>query len=212
MEIQANRAPTIQDNRKLNDKEKSHSLASFADLMVEDREEKPFRLKSPLDVIAEMEEAEEDEKAPLMAAPHTSPTPFCAIYSPTSEKGVAPIAPSPQVAEIFDHIATRLTFIDEKGIQETTIELTDPHYAKSPFYGATITIREYSTAPKTFNVYLTASSVAVSLFQTHASALIEAFPYGKGKFSIHRYETHLAKTLIKPIESEEEQNSGDDSR
>jgi hypothetical protein len=104
---------------------------------------------------------------------------------------LSPTSIDPQVLELFDTMIDSLVRIDASGIAETTITLDSPQFASSQFYGTVITIQEYDTAPKSFNIHLKASAEATALFQSHAADLMAIFQNDRFAFKVNRLETHL---------------------
>ncbi len=115
---------------------------------------------------------------------------------------------NPQVVELLDLMVGSMTLIDTNGISETTLTLDSPQFASSLFYGATITIQEYSTAPKAFNIHLKASPEAVSLMQIHTADLMAAFQQENSSFKLNRLEMHLLES-DRPFFKRKEQVSED---
>jgi hypothetical protein len=118
-----------------------------------------------------------EEKPPKSVAPPPPPTPYAAL--------------SPQLFELYERMVGVMTVMDSSGVTETTVSLSSPQLAASVFNGAQIIIREYSTAPKAFNVQLAGSPEAVNLFQSNIDKLTAAFETGQYNFQIHRLETVL---------------------
>lgn len=141
--------------------------------------------------------------APLAALPNT--------ITVCDTKPIAAISSAyqipPEVLSLFDRICTEMLVMTSEASQKTTIALNGESFASSPFYGAEITIEEFSTAPKIFNVTITTPSQSASLLQAHLLHFSEILQARKFSFSINRIDTDL---LYKPDFSrssqEEEQN------
>ncbi len=95
----------------------------------------------------------------------------------------------PQVAALFERMAGVMTVMTNSGVTETTIDLSNPQFAESTFYGAQIVITEFSTAPKAFNIELLGNQQAVALFSENSQDLVAAFQAGKYNFKVNRIET-----------------------
>jgi hypothetical protein len=95
---------------------------------------------------------------------------------------------TPEVLEVFEKMVGAMVVMDTSGRQETSVMLSNPN---SPFFGGRITIVEYSTAPKQFNVQIAAAPEAIALYQKHASSLMTLFENGNFRFKINRVDTHL---------------------
>lgn len=110
--------------------------------------------------------------------------------SPGGKEGLK-IDPSSQVMQLYHKLADKLLHIHRQGIAETTLFLDSDAFASSVFEGAKITITEYSTAPKVFNIEFSADSRALAVFEAHAGELISAFQNGNFGFEINRIDTSL---------------------
>lgn len=89
------------------------------------------------------------------------------------------------------------------GVSKTEIVLNAPSFANSKFFGATISIEKYATAPDALNIRLTGSNEAVSLFHQNIPNLYAAFQNGNFKFRIGRItaEYEIEKPLFRRKES-----------
>lgn len=107
-----------------------------------------------------------------------------------------------QISQLFDRIAGVMTVMELSGTTTTELTLSGEEFASSVFYKARITITEYSTAPKAFNVQLSANPEAVALFQGNMPNLLANFASGNYAFRIHRLETNVEeRPLFKRKES-----------
>lgn len=95
------------------------------------------------------------------------------------------------ISLLFDRMVGTITVMDSSGIKTTEFMLSGEEFASSVFYGARITITEYSTAPKAFNVQLSANPEAVALLQGSMPNLLANFESGKYAFRIHRLDTSV---------------------
>jgi hypothetical protein len=85
-----------------------------------------------------------------------------------------------------------MVVMQTESTSSTTFTLQGDAFASSPFKGATITIVEYSTAPKVFNVSITANETANNLLQTHMASFFQLLETRNFSFAIHRVDTHLS--------------------
>jgi hypothetical protein len=130
---------------------------------------------------------------------------------PATPPGPQPLSPyltlHPRVQELFDRMVGVMTVMHMSGVTETTITLNSPQFASSLFFGAQITIQEFATAPKAFNIQLNANPEAIALFQGNAQDLMAAFQAGNYTFRINRLETgYLAE---RPLFRRKEGAAGD---
>lgn len=167
------------------DKEKEEEKSSPFPLSTRIKEQTLSALKELL--------SKQKEEIPVSAAgPFQDIPSFREIM--ISEAAASPLnidPPSAQVMQLFHKLAEALTYTHIEGIQETTLFLDEAAFSSSFFQGAKITITEYSTAPKVFNIHFTADARALSIFEAHAAELINAFKNGNFAFEVHRIDTSL---------------------
>lgn len=101
------------------------------------------------------------------------------------------IALSAEIEALFEKMAGTMLLLSSSNETETTLFLDTPQFDHSPFYGTRITIKEFSTAPRAFNVEIATSSVALAHLNAHKSALLAAFAKGDFNFSIGRLDTEI---------------------
>jgi uncharacterized protein YejL (UPF0352 family) len=121
---------------------------------------------------------------------------------------VGKMEPSAQVMQLFSKLADSLIHMDNAGIKETTITLGNA-FASSIFKGGRVTITEYSTAPKIFNVRFTGSTEAINFFEVHKENMKHSFNGGNFSFRLHTVDTSLISDenndLIEPVKNQEEE-------
>lgn len=115
---------------------------------------------------------------------------------------------SSQVGALYEKMLQCIVMVHAEGIQETTFFLEGDAFNTSVFQGSKITITEYSTAPKVFNIEFSSHSKAVALFQSHAAELMIALQKQDLGFSVNRIDTSLMsedeRYAMKKVEREEE--------
>ena len=114
---------------------------------------------------------------------------------------------SSQVFDLFERMVGVLMIMTDSRMTETVITLNTPHFASSVFYGAQITIQEYTSAPKIFNIQLSGNPESVALFEENADDLMAAFQHGNYNFRVNRLETSYQSD--RPVFHRKEQSSGD---
>lgn len=72
----------------------------------------------------------------------------------------------------------------KEGITKTEILLNSEDLKNSVFYGSTIILEKYATAPDSFNITLTGSNEAVNLFNNNIEGLSRLFNTGDFEFNI----------------------------
>jgi len=65
------------------------------------------------------------------------------------------------------------------------------------FFGSSILLERYSTAPDSFNIFLRGPQQAVTMFNNNLARLIDAFRKGNFTFKINRLEAEHEKPLFK---------------
>lgn len=109
---------------------------------------------------------------PLFLAPAAAAPPAYALMSG-------------QTLQLFEKMIAMISIMQDSGMSETTIHL-DSHY-----YGAQIIIREYSSAPLTYNIELVGNPMAVALFRKNLNLLRSAFDDPKLRYRVHRLDASL---------------------
>lgn len=101
---------------------------------------------------------------------------------------------SAEIATLFEKMAGTMLILASSRETETTFFLDSPQFHHSVFYGTRITIKEFSTAPKAFNIAIGTSALALAHLEANKSALLEAFEKGNFNFSIGRLDTEIEQT------------------
>ncbi len=116
------------------------------------------------------------------------PPPAFLTPNETTLSSISKISEVPEIVQdFFEKLISWIEHINSEGIKETTIILN--REPSSIFSGTKITLTEYSSAPKIFNLHLSSSPEAAKLFQAHAQALINAIHHRD--FDIHRIDADL---------------------
>ncbi|MES2345625.1 MAG: hypothetical protein V4494_06800 [Chlamydiota bacterium] len=143
--------------------------------------------------------AKGSEVTPIAKTESVSETQDTKIEEPLPEEAlVFPEEPPPaythlhpDVMDVFERMIGALVYLDQAGVKETTITIMSSEEKPSIFNGTQITIREYSTAPKQFNVELSGAPKAVELFQAHKKDIMDAFDAMPYTFKVNNIETSL---------------------
>lgn len=158
-----------------------------------DEEPKYQDLFSLIEQEEEKKELEKEEALSeaiaLMPQPLAPPP---AVTSITAQRIQADIT-AIEMGVLFEKMAASMILLHNSGEMETTLFLDNPN---SLFYGTEITIREFSTAPKIFNVEIASSPTALQVIESHRAELLKNFSQRHFDFSIHRLDTltqHLDK-------------------
>lgn len=111
---------------------------------------------------------------------------------------------SNQIAPLFfQMVGTIYVMTTTPGVSKTEILLNAPSFANSKFYGSTISIEKYATAPDSLNIRLTGTNEAVKTFSDNMTNLYAAFQNGNFNFRIGRItaEYSTERPLVRRKES-----------
>jgi|GEM_PF-1436772 hypothetical protein len=120
--------------------------------------------------------------------PLEAPIPL--MIPPASAASLGYTALRAEILALFERMVSVISVIHESGITETTIHLT-AEMAGGLFAGAQIVIKEYSTAPKAFNIEFLGTAQSAALFNQNIAGLVAAFQNGNYNFKVHRLESKL---------------------
>jgi hypothetical protein len=96
---------------------------------------------------------------------------------------------------LFQKMASAMIVMNSSNEAETTLYLDNP---SSVFFGSRITIREFSTAPKAFNIEIASGPRAIELIEAGKQDFLAGFQNGRFNFSVHRLDTHI-QTDDRPV-------------
>lgn len=114
---------------------------------------------------------------------------------------------SPQTIPLFyQMVGTIYVMNTTPGVSKTEILLNSPSFANSKFFGATISIEKYATAPDSLNIRLTGTNEAVHTFNQNIPNLYAAFQNGNFNFRIGRITAEYSAE--KPIFRRKEAGEG----
>ncbi len=113
-----------------------------------------------------------------------------------------------QTTALYFNMVSAIYMQRNAGISTTEILLNSPALANSRFFGAKIILEKYDTDPNSFNIRLTGTNEAVTLFNQNIPNLYAAFQNGKFAFRIGRIEAEY--TTEKPIFQRKEPGKGKD--
>lgn len=108
----------------------------------------------------------------------------------------------------YQMVGTIYVMTKPPGVTRTEIILNADSFSQSKFYGASIIIEKYASAPDSFNIRLTGSNEAVTAFNQNIPYLMNAFRKGNFSFGIGRIEAEYKDE--KPIFRRKEKQSGTD--
>lgn len=112
--------------------------------------------------------------------------------------------------QIIDKLCSEMIVMDAESCVTTTFVLETEAFQNSPFYKATVTIEEYSTAPKVFNVSITAQESAINLLESQMAGFFELLETRNFSFAIHKIDTYLSTdSWYKEKEQDQNQDNQD---
>lgn len=115
----------------------------------------------------------------------------------------------PEVTPLFYHmVGSIMVMSNPPGISRTEFVLNNPAFSNSKFFGATVELIKYSTAPDSFNIRLTGSNDAVAAFNQSIPSLTAAFHAGHFAFRIGRIDAEYS-TDRPPLVRRKEWDEGD---
>jgi hypothetical protein len=117
----------------------------------------------------------------------------------------------PEIVPVFyQMIGSIIVMSTPPGISRTEFVLNNPAFANSKFFGATVELTKYSTAPDSFNIRLSGSNEAVAAFNQSIPNLTAAFQTGHFSFRIGRIDVEYAtdRPVLRRKESKEDESGG----
>ncbi|HSX38079.1 MAG TPA: hypothetical protein VLE95_04530 [Chlamydiales bacterium] len=175
------------------------------------KDEKEEKLKKPPDEFAleeethqkEKREAEQEQKIfAQFQSPAITPLSDAVIAAAaTATNAATPYLGKETLSLYFHMIGTITAMASPQGNSRTEFILNAPAFAGSKFFGSSITIERFSTAPYQFNIQLTGSNEAVNLFNQNIPNLMAAFREGKFSFTVNRIDAVYEVPLIRRKES-----------
>ena len=119
---------------------------------------------------------------------------------PIAQTAASQAAPflSPETLSLYYQMVGNITaMVAPNGDSHTEFVLNAPGFANSKFYGATISIDRFSTAPYQLNIRLTGSQEAVTAFNQNLPSLMNAFRQGNFSFTVNRLDAVYEKPIFR---------------
>jgi hypothetical protein len=145
--------------------------------------------------------AKKEENKPQASAVTTTLGPLFLAPAPNAAPAYSLL--DAQTLALFEKMVSVLSILKESGVTETTIHLGS-EFANSQYAGAQIIIREYSTAPLTYNIEFLGNPLAAEAFRKNLGTLRSALDDPKFRFRIHRLESSISKEPFPRVERKEE--------
>lgn len=169
------------------------------------KEESPFNPQEIAPAFIKSQEREEGEhsrnpnnkileiEAPSLPQFPSSIEPMATVATAQASSYLNPAT----VALFYQMVGSMYIMGGTAGINRTEVILNNPAFANSKFYGSTITIEKYATAPDSFNIRLSGSQEAVTNFRENIPSLLTAFQNGNLPFRVGRLDVEY--TLDRPV-------------
>lgn len=177
----------------------------FRELLQVQRAAEELREKNFFAMIAEDEEEESEHADEVMAAAVLNSLPCPGLISSLEIAATNSISAtkitelSAEVEALFEKMASCMIVMNASNDVETTLFLDSANFASSSLFGTQITIKEFSTAPKTFNVEIISNPNAIAVIDAGKNSLLSNFQKGNFNFSIHRLDTHIEQNIDRPV-------------
>ncbi len=188
------------DSHKLSEQSRKKDIPkdSFKELLqVLPTSERPSE-KDFFALITEDEDPKEDPDQ-AVAVPCAAPLAFIHARAESIDSTPKLGALTPAMEAAFEKMASCMIVMSSSNDVETTLFLDNPHFAASSLFGTKITIREFSTAPKAFNIEIVSNPSAIATMEAGKSGLLSAFRDGNFNFTVHRFETHIEQSVDRPV-------------
>lgn len=137
------------------------------------------------------QDLDEDQENPLSLYAPLSFSPSISSNTQTSAISGSALMPCAEIQALFEKMASTMLIMHTEGEQETTLFLDSPQFSSSSLFGTRITIKEFTTAPKVFNIEIASHQAGLHLLATHKDALVAAFESHRLPFSVHRLDLGL---------------------
>ena len=166
-------------------------------------------------VAAELQEAKKNkslctEKDPIFTAVEPL-SPF--LRHETYSQGCTAATPvssiSQETLKIFDKMCSEMTIMHTEACTKTTITLRSLTLRNSPLYGSKITIEEFNTAPKLFNVTIQTKAPVMEAVQVQMAGFMNFIRNKELAFGINRLDTVLLSEEDSLYKEKEEKNDLD---
>jgi hypothetical protein len=99
----------------------------------------------------------------------------------------------PETVPLFyQMIGSIIVMSTPPGVSRTEFLLNNPAFANSKFFGASVELIKYSTAPDSYNIRLSGSNEAVAAFNQNIPSLMAAFQTGQFSFRVGRIDAEYS--------------------
>ncbi|MBS0620227.1 MAG: hypothetical protein JSS61_02060 [Verrucomicrobia bacterium] len=123
------------------------------------------------------------------------PAPSILLTTPTAQAVASTTLPA-SLEALFEKTASAMLVMHSQQETETTLFIDHPD---SLFCGTRITIREFSTAPLSYNIEIGSHPALLATLELHKATFLAAFQRSNFPFSIHRLDTHIEQVEDRPV-------------
>ena len=116
---------------------------------------------------------------------------------------------TPETQKIFDKMCSEMVIMHTKASCKTTLILRSLSLRNSPLYGSKVTIEEFSTAPKLFNVTIQTKAPVMEAVNAQMAGFMNFLHSKELAFGINRMETVLLSEEDPFKKEKEEKNDLD---
>lgn len=176
-----------QDSAKMSEKV-DRTDRRFKDCLKVSRVDDQKKTKNFFDFVQE-----EEEKTPLQAGCISSSS-LCAMEATSDAVISRATALSADVEAAYEKMASQMIIMHASGDQETILYLDSAQF--STLFGTKIVIKEFSTAPKAFNIEIISNPQAVALMDASKAHLMATFQNGNFPFSVNQLDAHLEERPV----------------
>jgi len=167
-------------------------LPSFYSLLTDELDNKTQRKQT---FTSSLDDEKTKEENPELAL-HTPPCPYTPrIQEPiknSSSIKVEKYSLNTEIVTLIEKLGAEMILMTSEDANHTTIRLGDNYPQGSVLNNLEISIQEFSTAPKIFNVTLTSTPESLEKISPYINQLLNVFRERKFDFSINRIETEIS--------------------
>ena len=104
---------------------------------------------------------------------------------------------NPEIVPILEHMIGALVQFSDKDVSVTQIILNNKQFENSRFYNSKIIFEKYATAPHSYNIKLTGSQEAVTIFNENIEGLYKKLSQGDLEFEVGQLTAEYERPLFK---------------
>ena len=164
--------------------------------------------QSPVLEINEEKKPSKEPIDPSFCPPYLPVTPSYSSFIDSVQPTDKPI--SDQIYALMEKVGSEMIVMTSEGSTKTTLILNNDLFESTLLENAEITIEEFSSAPKIFNVTISAGPRGIEMVRSQMEEFLKLFQEKKFGFSINRIDTEISSS--KPIFSRKEMNQDEEEQ